>query len=87
MLLLYHLHLSQKNVVEPDREIPASAKKCYLNEGEGYADDFLKKAVSKQTPERIFETDPDELRDMIKRKSKEARTRFEHLDLDGNEQR
>ena len=75
-----------KNVVEPDREIPAAAKKCYLNEGEGYADDFLKKAVSQQTPERIFETDPDELRDMIERKSKEARTRFEHLDLDGNPQ-
>ena len=76
-----------KNVVEPDREIPASAKKCYLNEGDGYADDFLKKAVSQQTPDRIFETDPDELRDMIKRKSQEARTRFEHLDLDGKEQR
>ena len=75
-----------KNVVEPDREIPAAAKKCYLNEGEGYADDFLKKAVSQQTPERIFETDPDELRDMIERKSKEARTRFEHFDLDGNPQ-
>ena len=67
-----------KNVVEPDREIPESAKKCYLKEGEGYADDFLQTVV--------FETDPDELRDMIKRKSKEARTRFEHLDLDGNVQ-
>ena len=67
-----------KNVVEPDREIPESAKKCYLKEGDGYADDFLQTVV--------FETDPDELRDMIKRKSKEARTRFEHLDLDGNVQ-
>ena len=65
-----------KNVVEPDRDIPESAKKCYLKEGDGYADDFLKTEV--------FENDPDELRDMIKRMSKEARARFEHLDLDGN---
>ena len=67
-----------KNVVEPDREIPESAKKCYMKEGDGYADDFLQTAV--------FENDLDALRDMIKRKSKEARARFEHLDLDGNEQ-
>ena len=49
-----------------------------MNEGDGYADDFLQTAV--------FENDPDALRDMIERKSKEARARFEHLDLDGNEQ-
>jgi hypothetical protein len=49
-----------------------------LSEGDGYADDFGK-------TDR-FEQDPAKLRAIIEDKAKEARQRFEHLDLDGNPQ-
>ena len=49
-----------------------------MKEGEGFADDFCQSVE--------FVSDPQILKDMIDRKSKEARERFEHLDLDGNVQ-
>lgn len=67
-----------KNIVEPEKEITPSDEKCFMKEGEGFADDFCQSVV--------FASDPQTLKDMIDRKSKEARERFEHLDLDGNVQ-
>jgi hypothetical protein len=64
-----------KNQVESKHEIPADVKKCFLSEGDGYADDFCKKDV--------FERDPGKLKKMIAQKTKEARMRFGSLDLDG----
>lgn len=66
-----------KSIIEPDKEISEQAQRCYLKEGDGFADDHCKTEV--------FESDPEALRKMIKQKSKEARKRFEHIDLDGNE--
>lgn len=67
-----------KNIVEPEKEISPSAEKCFMKEGEGFADDFCQSVE--------FESDPQKLKDMIDSKSKEARERFEHLDLDGKVQ-
>lgn len=67
-----------KSIVEPEKEIPQSAKKCFMKEGDGFADDFCQSIE--------FESDPEKLKEMLAEKSKEARQRFEHLDLDGNVQ-
>jgi len=67
-----------KSQVEPHHELTEEAKKSILSEGDGYADDFGKTDN--------FEQDPAKLRAIIEDKSKEARQRFEHLDLDGNPQ-
>jgi hypothetical protein len=67
-----------KSQVEPHHELTEEAKKSILSEGDGYADDFGK-------TDR-FEQDPAKLKAMIEDKAKEARQRFEHLDLDGNRQ-
>ena len=57
-----------KGIVEPNREIPEDVKKCYLKEGDGFADDFCQSIV--------FENDPDILQDMIDEKIKVARKKF-----------
>jgi len=49
-----------------------------LSNGDGFADDFGK--------EEVFKTSPQELKEMLKQKMKEVREKYEHLDLDGNEQ-
>ena len=67
-----------KNIVEPEKELTPSDEKCFMKEGEGFADDFCQSVE--------FESDPQRLKDMIDCKSKEARERFEHLDLDGKVQ-
>jgi hypothetical protein len=67
-----------RGIVEPDRIVPEEAQKCFLKDGEGFADDYCESVV--------FESDPQKLQAMIERKSREARQRFEHLDLDGNEE-
>lgn len=67
-----------KNIVEPNREIPEDAKKCYLKEGDGFADDYGQSI--------IFESDPDTLQEMLEKHNKLARMNYEHLDLDGNVQ-
>ena len=64
-----------KSVVEPNKEISPETKRCFMEEGDGYADKYGETA--------IFESNPDKLKAMIEQKSKEARMRFEHLDLDG----
>lgn len=65
-----------KNEVEPTREIPEEAKKCFMSEGDGYADDFGQMTV--------FEQDPDKLKKMIEENKALARRNFEAFDLDGN---
>ena len=75
LLIVKDLADAIKNQVEPEREIPEDVKKCFLSEGEGYADDFCKRDV--------FERDPRILKKMIAQKAKEARMRFGPLDLDG----
>ena len=65
-----------KNEIEPQREISEEANKCYMEEGDGYADDY--------GCCDIFESDQKKLKEMIGRKSKEARLKFEKYDLDGN---
>lgn len=67
-----------KSQIEPNREIPESAKKCYLTNGDGFADDFGK--------EEIFKRSPQALKTMIKEEKQKALEKFEHLDIDGNEQ-
>ena len=64
--------------IEPEHEIPEEAKKCFMKEGEGFADDFGK--------EEVFMKSPQGLKDMIERMNQEALEKYEHLDLDGNEQ-
>ena len=63
-----------KNQVEPEREITDETKKCFMKEGEGYADDFCKM--------NIFDQNPKHLRKMIAEESKKARINFERLNLE-----
>lgn len=65
-----------KNRIEPEREIPAEAMKCFMEEGDGFADSFCSS--------EIFEKDPKKLKKMIAIKNKEARLKFDKYDLDGN---
>lgn len=66
-----------KSQIEPDREIDAKAKRCYLEKGDGYADEYGK--------EEVFKKSPETLKEMIKKQSKYAREKFEKYDLDWNE--
>jgi len=67
-----------KRHTEPEREIPEEARKCFMKEGDGFADDFGKTDVFKQSPK--------ELKELMEQGREEAREKYEHLDLDGNEQ-
>lgn len=64
--------------IEPEHTIPEDAMKCFMKEGDGFADDFGK--------EEVFKKSPKELKEMIETENKKALQEFEHLDLDGNEQ-
>lgn len=70
-----------KNAVEPDRKIDAKlqaeARRCYLEPGDGYADEYGK--------EEVFLSSPEKLKAMIEDESKKARDIFEKYDLDWNE--
>jgi hypothetical protein len=76
LLIVKDLADAIKNQVEPNREIPEDVKKCFLSEGDGYADDFCKREV--------FERDPGKLKKMIAQKANEVRIRYGTMDLDGN---
>ena len=65
-----------KGVLEPEREVSAEAKRCFLEEGDGFPDSYGES--------KVFERDPEKLKKMIARKGREARRRFERYDLDGN---
>ncbi len=62
--------------IEPERNIPKEARRCFMEEGEGYADEFCKM--------EIFDQSPNRLRKMIENGQKYARKNFERFDLDGN---
>ena len=62
--------------IEPERNIPEEAIRCFMEEGEGYADEFCKM--------EIFDQSPNRLRKMIENGKKYARKNFEQFDLDGN---
>ncbi len=68
-----------KKHIEPEREISESAKRCFLKNGDGFADDYGK--------EEVFMKSPEDLNKMMAKWRKYARDKFEHLDLDGNEQK
>lgn len=67
-----------KKHIEPEHEISESAKRCFLKDGDGFADDYGK--------EEVFMKSPEDLNKMMAKWKKYARNKFEHLDLDGNEQ-
>lgn len=54
--------------IEPERNIPEEARRCFMEEGEGYADEFCKMEIFDQTPNR--------LRKMIENGQKYARKKF-----------
>ena len=76
LLIARDLAKALKDEIEPDRELTAEDKRCFMEEGDGYADQFGKMD--------IFNSDPEALRQIIESESRGARQRFEHLDLDGN---
>lgn len=65
-----------KNNIEPHREITENDCRCFLEGGDGFADEYGK--------EEVFLSSPEKLEKMIEQQSKEARERFEKYDLDGN---
>ncbi len=67
-----------KKHIEPEREISESAKRCFLKNGDGFADDYGK--------EEVFMKSPQDLNEMMAKWKKYARDKFEHLDIDGKEQ-
>ena len=76
LLIVKELAEAIKKQIEPERTIPDEAKKSFLKEGDGFADDFCKMDV--------FDQDPKRLKKMIAQKSKDALIRFKRFDLDGN---
>lgn len=64
---------SIKNVVEPDKEIPAETLKCFMQEGDSYADNYGECVV--------FERDPEKLEQMIEKKWREARRKYKNSSL------
>ena len=78
LLIMKDMADAIKRQIEPDREIPEEAKRCYLEDGDGFAD--------KYGEEKVFLRSPEALKKMISKANMDARARFEHLDLDGNEQ-
>lgn len=78
LIVAYDLAAAIKAEVEPDRAIRPEDKRCFMEEGDGFADEF--------GGEEVFMRDPDKLRRMIKEESRKARLEYEHLDLDGNEE-
>ena len=67
-----------KKHIEPEHEISKSAKRCFLENGDGFADDYGK--------EEVFMKSPQDLNEMMAKWKKYARDKFEHLDIDGKEQ-
>ena len=78
LLILKDMADAIKSHIEPDRDIPEEAKKCFLENGDGFADGYGETDV--------FETDPIKLKTSLEKWRKEALEKYEHLDLDGNEQ-
>jgi voltage-gated potassium channel len=76
LLIVKDLAEAIKMQIEPEHTIRDEAKKSFLKEGDGFADDFCKMDV--------FDQDPKRLKKMIAQESKNARARFERFDLDGN---
>ena len=67
-----------KNHIEPDHKIGDDTLRCFLKNGDGFADEFGK--------EEVFKKSPQELMKMIAKWKQYALHNFEHLDLDENEQ-
>lgn len=78
LLILKDMADALKSYIEPDRQIPEDAKQCFLKTGDGYADGYGET--------NVFETDPLKLKSLLEKWRKEALEKYEHLDLDGNEQ-
>lgn len=78
LLIANEMAAAIKAEVEPEHEVTAADKRCFMEEGDGFADEF--------GGEEVFMRDPDKLRRMIKEESRKARLEYEHLDLDGNEE-
>ncbi len=76
LLIVRDIANAIKEVVEPDREVDAKTQRCFLAEGDGYADNYGESVE--------FESDPAKLHKMIEEGCREARQRFERYDLDGN---
>ena len=76
LLIARDIATAIKTQIEPDKTIPEEAIRSYLNEGDGYADEYGKS--------EIFEQDPDKLRSMIEKMGRIARLEYEKYDLDGN---
>ncbi len=67
-----------RKYIEPEHAIPEEAMACFLKGGDGYADDFGKESVFKKSPK--------DLKEMIDKMNQDALEKYEHFDLDGNEQ-
>ncbi len=78
LLIMKDIADSIKMFIEPEHEIDEAAKKCFMSNGDGFADDFGK--------EDVFIKSPIKLKKKMAEWLKEARDKYEHLDLDGNEQ-
>ncbi len=78
LLIMKDIADAIKKQVEPNSKITEEAKRCYLEDGDGFAD--------KYGEEKVFLRSPQALKKMISKANKEARAKYEHLDLDGNEQ-
>lgn len=78
LLVAYDLAAAISAVVEPNHAIRPEERRCFMEEGDGFADEFGR--------EDVFVRDAEKLRKMIVTESRNARLKYEHLDLDGNEE-
>ena len=62
-----------KSVIEPEREIPAEAKQCFMKEGDSYADNYGECVV--------FERNIEKLQKMLEQSRKETLRRYKGCEL------
>ena len=69
-----------KKHIEPEHVIDDKAKMCFLKEGDGFADGFVKE------DEGEFKKSPKLLKEMLERMNKEMLDEYEESDLNWNKQ-
>ena len=62
-----------KSVIEPEREIPAEALKCFMEEGDSYADNYGECVA--------FERDTEKLQEMLEQSRKETLRKYQGCEL------
>jgi hypothetical protein len=73
LLLAKDIAETIKSIIEPERDIPAEALKCFMEEGDSYADNYGECVV--------FERNIEKLQKMLEQSRKETLRRYKGCEL------